>query len=68
VYTEYEILSGKRVVATRKAASAREAAADYAHSLGCRRDEITWLGANAVAWRGAVFRAQKADPVNADVD
>ena len=66
MYTEYEVLSGKRVVATRRAASAREAVADYAQSLGCRRDEIMWLGVNSVAWRGAVFRAQEVtDPSSA---
>jgi hypothetical protein len=30
---------------------------DYVRSLGCSRDEITSLGADAVSWRGAVYRA-----------
>lgn len=58
VYVEYVITSGRRAVATRTATSAREAALDYVLSLGCKRDEITSYGFDAVAWRGAVYRAE----------
>ena len=60
MYLEYVITSGGRAIATRTAASAREAALDYALSLGCKRDEITSYGSGAVAWRGAVYRAELA--------
>jgi hypothetical protein len=56
--SQYVIRSGLRVVSTLTASSAREAALDYLRSLGCSRDEITSLGSDAVAWRGAVFRAE----------
>jgi hypothetical protein len=48
-------------VARRRAASAREAALDYVRPLGCHRDEIVSLSVDAVAWRGAVYRAAPAD-------
>lgn len=57
----YEVRHSGRVVSTRQATSAREAALDYVRSLGCSRDEITSLGNDAVAWRGAVYRAAPAD-------
>jgi hypothetical protein len=62
MYSEYVITSGNkgRAIATRTAASAREAALDYVFSLGCRRDEITSYGSAAVAWRGAIYRAELA--------
>ena len=56
----YVITSGGRGIATRTAASAREAALDYTLSLGCKRDEVTSYGSAAVAWRGAVYRAELA--------
>ena len=67
MYLEYEITSGGRAIATRSATSAREAALDYVLSRGCKRDEITSYGSNAVAWRGAVYRAEAAssEPRNA---
>jgi len=55
--THYDVRQSGRVVSTRFATSAREAAMDYVRSLGCSRDEITSLGADAVSWRGAVYRA-----------
>jgi hypothetical protein len=60
MYMEYVITSGGRAIATRTAASAREAALDYVSSLGCKRDEVISYGSAAVAWRGAVYRAELA--------
>jgi hypothetical protein len=57
----YEVRHSGRIVSTRHATSAREAALDYVRSLGCKRDEITSLADDAVAWRGAVYRAQPAE-------
>jgi hypothetical protein len=57
-YKEYSIRSGRSVVGTRQAASAREAALDYLRARGCSRDEIISYGSDAVAWRGAVYRAE----------
>ena len=37
--------------------SALQAAVDYARSFGCKNDEITVLGVDTVAWRGARFTA-----------
>ena len=41
----------------------REAALDYVRSLGCSRDEVTYLGTDAVAWRGAIYRAAEVRPI-----
>jgi hypothetical protein len=60
MYADFVITSGRRALATRSATSAREAALDYVLSLGCKRDEITSYGFDAVAWRGAVYRAELA--------
>jgi hypothetical protein len=57
----YEVRHSGRIVSTRQATSAREAALDYVRSLGCKRDEITSLAGDAVSWRGAVYRAQLAE-------
>ncbi len=57
-YKEYAIRSGRSIVGTRQAVSAREAALDYLSARGCSRDEIISYGSNAVAWRGAVYRAE----------
>jgi hypothetical protein len=61
VTRSYAVRSGRRVVATRSALSAHEAALDYLRSLGCKRDEITYYGVDGAAWRGAVYRAEPAD-------
>lgn len=53
----YQVRSGKRVVALRDGETASDALLDYVRSLGCREDELTRLGRDAVSWRGAVFRA-----------
>ena len=47
----YNVISGRRVVATRNGFSAREVALEYVRSLGCKRDEIIYYGADGVAWR-----------------
>lgn len=53
----YELLSGHRRVAVKVAPTAQVALLDHLRSLGCRDAEITRLGVDAIAWRGAVFRA-----------
>ena len=60
---QYQVLSGRRVVATRSGPCAREVALDYVRSMGCKRDEIIYYGMDGVSWRGAVYRAQ---PIAAD--
>jgi hypothetical protein len=55
----YQVRSGTRSVAVREAWSAHDAVFDYVRSLGCPQDEIVCLGAGAVSWRGAVYRAER---------
>lgn len=62
----YNVISGRRVVATRNGFSAREVALEYVRSLGCKRDEIIYYGADGVAWRGAIYRARLAEPRSVD--
>lgn len=57
---KYEILSGRRTVSTQHSSSPLQAAIDYVRSFGSRNDEITVLGVDTVAWRGARFRAVPA--------
>ena len=64
--THFEVRSGRRVVSTRTAAAAREAALDYVRSLGCSRDEVTYLGTDALTGRGAIYRAAEVRTVPAD--
>jgi hypothetical protein len=59
--TQYEVRCGRRAVAVRTATTAHEALADYLRSLGCQRNEIARVGADAAAWRGAVYSAVPAD-------
>jgi hypothetical protein len=56
-YQHYEIRSGRSVVGTLLAVSPREAALDYLYARGCSCEEIRYYGRDAVAWRGAVYRA-----------
>ena len=56
-YRNFEIHSGRRVVATRYSSSARQAAIDYVRAFGSTPDEIDVLGPDMVAWRGARFVA-----------
>ena len=57
---EYEIHSGRRIVSIQHSSSALQAAVDYVRSFGCSDEEITRLGVDAVAWRGARFSAVQA--------
>jgi hypothetical protein len=62
VTAAYDVISGRRVVATRNGFSAREVALEYVRSLGYKRDEIIYYGVDGVAWRGAIYRARLAEP------
>jgi hypothetical protein len=66
VTAAYEVISGRRVVATRNGFSAREVALEYVRSLGYKRDEIIYYGVDGVAWRGAIYRARLAEPRSVD--
>jgi hypothetical protein len=65
VNSTYQIVSGRRIVATRSGPSAREVALDYLRAMGCKRDEIVYYGLDGVMWRGAIYRAQGVEPVDA---
>ena len=52
----YEVRSGGRRVALTVASTAHEALHDYLRALGCTDAEVVRLGADAAAWRGAVYR------------
>ena len=54
---KYDIKSGQRTVTTVYSSSPLQAAVDYVRSFGCGMNEITVLGTDAVAWRGARFSA-----------
>jgi hypothetical protein len=56
-YREFEIHSGRRTVGIQYSSSALQAAIDYVRALGSTRDEISVLGPDVVAWRGARFLA-----------
>jgi len=45
------------MVSMQHSSSALQAAVDYVRSFGCSNDEITILGVDTVAWRGARFSA-----------
>ena len=55
--TSYEVRSGKRLISFQSASTAKEAVIEYLRSMGCRDDEITRVAADAITWRGAVYRA-----------
>jgi hypothetical protein len=57
---QYEIRSGRRVVAVRSGPTAQQALIDYVRSLGCRDAEIIRLGGDAISWRGARYSAAPA--------
>lgn len=46
-----------RLLSFQSAPSAREAVVEYLRSVGCREEEISGVAANAVSWRGLVYRA-----------
>jgi hypothetical protein len=68
VNAQYNVLSGRRVVATRSGPSAREVALDYVRSLGCHRNEIIYYGVDGVSWRGAIYRAELSEPRSSGPD
>jgi hypothetical protein len=55
--TSYEVRSGRRLVSLQNAYTAKEALIEYLRSMGCRDNEIMGVAADAVIWRGAVYRA-----------
>ena len=57
VTRKFEIHSGRRVVSIQSSVNALQAAVDYVRSFGCTDAEITRLGVDSVAWRGARFVA-----------
>lgn len=57
IRTSYEVRCGKRLISLQRASTAREAIIEYLRSMGCRDDEMSTLGANAISWQGAVYRA-----------
>lgn len=56
----YELRSGARLIGHREANTAYQALLDHVRSLGCREEEVLRLGADALAWRGAVYKAVPA--------
>lgn len=54
---KFEIRSGRRTVSIQTSVSPLQAVVDYVRMFGCRDDEITRLGVDSVAWRGARFSA-----------
>jgi hypothetical protein len=54
---QFEIRSGRRTVSLQRSSSALQAVLDYVRSFGSGDSEITILGVDAVAWRGARFNA-----------
>jgi hypothetical protein len=65
---KYEILSGTRTVSTQYSVSPLQAVVDYVRSFGSSDHEITRLGVDSVAWRGARFRAVLAAAENETVE
>lgn len=55
--TSYEVRSGKRLISLQNANTAYEALIEYLRSIGCRDDELTRISADAITWRGSVYRA-----------
>jgi hypothetical protein len=60
VRNNFEVRSGGQRVAVQVATTAYEALHDYLRGLGCMDAEVVRLGADAAAWRGAVYRAVPA--------
>jgi predicted deacylase len=59
--TTYEVRSGRRTISLQRADSAREAIIEYLRSMGCRDEEMSTAGANAIIWQGAVYRAEPVE-------
>jgi hypothetical protein len=58
--TSYSVYSGKRAVGLQNAWSPSEAVIEYLRGQGYRNDEITRMGYESAAWRGAIYTARKA--------
>ena len=56
-YCEFEIHSGRHIVATTYSSSPLQAAIDHLRAIGSSTEEIKVLGPDTVAWRGARFVA-----------
>jgi hypothetical protein len=59
---KYEIRSGRRTVSVQRSSSPLQAALDYVRMFGSGDSEITILGVDRVAWRGAQFSAVPVPP------
>lgn len=57
IRTSYEVRCGTRRISLQRAHTAREAIVEYLRSMGARDDEMSALGADAISWHGAVYRA-----------
>lgn len=57
IRTSWEVRCGKRLLSRELASTAREALIEYLRSMGCRDEEMSTLGADAISWNGAVYRA-----------
>jgi hypothetical protein len=67
VRTSYEVHCGTRRISLQRANTAREAIVEYLRSMGVRDDEMSTLGADAISWHGAVYRAvavERDEPVS----
>jgi hypothetical protein len=51
-----------------KSPTPRHAVSDFLRSLGCNEDEMEPIGANTIAWRGAVYKAVKTDEADSRED
>ncbi len=60
MYHDYELHSGDRLVASRRANTPQAALFDYVRSLGCQDDEVMKLAPDTISWRGAVYWAVEA--------
>jgi hypothetical protein len=58
----YEIWLGRNRIAVHDAGSPLLALVEYLRGEGARDDDILRLGTDAVAWRGAVYRARLGEP------
>ena len=56
-YQRFEVRSGKRVISVKRASTAAEAVIDYLRSMGCKDDEMSRVGMDALTWHGAVYKA-----------
>jgi hypothetical protein len=56
----YEVRTSRRLISRQLANTAQEAVIEYLKSIGCRDDELMRVSVDAVAWRGAVYKAVPA--------